>query len=215
MKLLRTILILFFMLNATACFEMRQEVWILKDGQGRMKMDFGVEKKIADLMAQSSGENNNQTNPFSTQGLKELEKKIKADPEIVAVKTKTFNEGEMQFISVDVTNKDFTKIFEASSQSDETFKSGAVFKKTSDTSYEMTYNFENAQGSKQKITEEEKQNLKAMFGDHKVTLVFHAPKILKTNGKKINDTTVNFEVPLAEINNMKKGIDWKVEFAVE
>lgn len=206
------------LLSLSACFELRQEVWILPNGQGRAKIDFGMEKKLVALIESSSKTKDSKPSPFSPAELKKTEKTFKKNPDVVAAKATTFTEEDLQYLSLDFTTKDFNKLYEVndSKMEDANLSDGAVFNKISDTEYEMVYSLQNTNTatSTTKMSKEDKANMQAMFGDRQITLTFHAPKILKTNGKKIDDQTVMFEIPFAKLNEQKKGLEWKVRFSM-
>ncbi len=204
------------LLSLTACFELRQEVWILPNGQGRAKIDFGMEKKLVALIESSSKAKEGKPSPFSPAELKRTEKNLKRNPNVISAKATTFIENDLQYLSVDYTTKDFSQLYQIDQDKlqDTNLSDGAVFEKISETEFEMTYSLQNKDASTGiKMSKEDKANMQAMFGDHDVTLTFHAPKILKTNGKKLDAQTVQFTVPFAKLNEQKKGTAWKVRFS--
>jgi len=219
MKTFYQTLMCILLLSLTACFELRQEVWILPNGQGRAKIDFGMEQKLVALIESSSKAKGSKPSPFSSSELKKTEKTMKKNPNVVAAKATSFAENDLQYLSLDYTTKNFTQIYEINEDSmqNANLNNGAVFKKISDTEFEMTYSLQstNPSSSSNKMTKEEKANMQAMFGDHQITLTFHAPKILKTNGKKVDEQTVQFAIPFAKMNEQKKGMEWKVRFSTE
>lgn len=218
MKNFYKIFVLILFLSLSSCFELRQEIWILPNGQGRAKIDFGMEKKLVALIENSNKSNNAKPSPFNSAELKKTEKTIQKNPEVISAKATTFTEEDLQYLSIDFTTKDFKKLFEvnANKMQDAKLSDGAVFNKISETEYEMVYSLQNTNTatSTTKMSKEEKANMQAMFGDRQITLTFHAPKILKTNGKKIDEQTVEFAMPFAKLNEQKKGLEWKVRFSV-
>lgn len=217
MKIFYQAFLCLLLLSLSACFELRQEVWILPNGQGRAKIDFGMEKKLVSLIESSSKAKEGKPSPFSPAELKRTEKTFKKNPDVVTAKATTFTEGDLQYLSIDYTAKDFSKLYQIdqNKMEDANITDGAVFTKISDTEFEMIYSLQNTNTSTDfKMTKEDKATMQAMFGEHQITLTFHAPKILKTNGKKVDDQTVSFEIPFAKLNEQKKGLEWKVRFSI-
>lgn len=213
-------LLLFMLSSACAgCLELTQEVWVNRDGSGRMRLDIALPQGLLEMAAESDG-----ANPLA-ESMAEYER-LKADPGQVpnlrSVDHSEYVEGEFHHFVIDLEVDDVTALPETMAQLQ---KRTALDEEQAEKADELASQHEmrlerigrnrmvfvqtlvddsQAADASTPGTEEMdaagKAFLASMFAGKHFTVRLHAPKVTATNGAvDQNARTTEWRIPLTEL----------------
>lgn len=203
------------------CFEIKEDVWIEKDGTGRIKVEIGVDRTAMGNMADTTPEKKAKEEAKRAEKKAELEK----DPNVTKVEITARKEGDLDFETTEISFKDMTKapdtLAKLKSKGSGKDEDSFTIKKLENGNYEFfqTFGHKNkpaAEGEQdpeaKKMADAMKANMVKSLGEHKITIKLHGPSIVSSNGKA-EGATATWEEKLAKImgDDSGKGMELKAE----
>ena len=179
-----------------SCMNFSQDIWINKDGSGRMVLDIGMSKQMIEMAKNFGEQGADAKDPFDTAAQK---KEIEANENVKSVKVTEKEVGEYKHFIYDIEVKDVTKLDEMQKGVLENGPAGGggggegpeneiKVQKLANGNYKVTAEIK-GDDADEGIDESALAMAKQMFGDNALTIRVHGPPV-KHNGKLEGDAAV-------------------------
>ena len=181
--------LILFALLLGGCINIQQEYWLYEDGSAKVSMDIGMSQALLSMGATSGSDTT--TNPFD-----DLKSEFNdSNPNIKNVKVREYSENDLQHFEVTFEVPDFEKFLaEEASQGSEfditltrTPDDSILFKQT-------TQLDSGGMGSDMDV-----ESMGPVFKDMYWSVIVHVPQVISTNGERLDNSTVQWKIPMADI----------------
>jgi hypothetical protein len=219
MKMTRGLLLVILSITCAGCLELTQELWVNRDGSGRMRLDIALPQGLLEMATEAEG-----SNPLA-ENLEQYEQ-LKAHPEQIpnlrSVDHSEYVDGEFHHFVIEIEVDDVTALPETMAQLQ---KRTAVGEEQAEKADELAAQHEmklervgrdrmvfvqslvdDGQGADasgpdmEEMDAASKAFLASMFAGKHFTVRLHAPKVTSTNGT-VDETagTIEWKIPLTEL----------------
>ena len=219
MDVTRGLLLFILSIACAGCLELTQEVWVNRDGSGRMRLDIALPQGLLEMTAEADG-----GNPLA-ESLEEYER-LKANPEQIpnlrSVDHSEYVEGEFHHFVIEIEVDDVTALPETMAQLQKRAAVGEEQAEKADqlaSQHEMKLErvgrdrmvfvqtlVDDSQAADASTPDMEEMDaagkafLASMFAGKHFTVRLHAPKVTATNGVVDGTaTTIEWKIPLTEL----------------
>ena len=219
MNVTRGLSLLILSIACAGCLELTQEVWVNRDGSGRMRLDIALPQELLEMAAETDG-----VNPLA-ESMAEYER-LKAHPEEISnlrsVDHSEYVEGEFHHFVIELEVDDVTALPETMAQLQKRTAANAEQAEKADelaSQHEMRLErigrdrmifvqtlVDDSQATDASTSGTEEMDaagkafLASMFAGKHFTVRLHAPKVTATNGV-MDETagTTEWKIPLTEL----------------
>ena len=183
------IALLLFALLLSGCINIQQEYWLYEDGSAKVGMDIGMSEALLSMGANSGS--GSTTSPFE-----DLKSEYNAsNPNIKNVTVREYTDKDLKHFEVTFEVPDFEEFLATESSK------GSEFNIT------LTRNADKSMLFKQitqldAASETGGMDLDSMgevFKDMYWLVKVHVPQVISTNGEKLDNSTVQWKIPMADI----------------
>ena len=107
MSVFKRLVLVLPLLTLTGCFDFLEEIWILPDGSGRVRIDIGLTSALFALPGIGSKE---KLMDDVHENAKQAAEAARSDPDVKSVKVETKDEGGLFHLIYEIEVKDVTKL---------------------------------------------------------------------------------------------------------
>lgn len=186
----------------TSCIEVEQEIWIYRNGSGRIRVAFGTSKTLHNLMNRKSKEDQIKTH-------KEHISLLKKNPNVSKAEITEYEKGDLWFYNVDVTVKDLRDAKQLRKDLETIFSSKGkrpgrettiTVEKLNNGNYLFLYAF----SSKKEEATLYAKKVNKLFAGKNFTFRLHAPHIVSSNGyRNKKENMVEWKFPMVDMLEQK------------
>ncbi len=179
------------MLLLGGCINIQQEYWLKADGSATVNMDIGMSEA---LLAMGSTSGAATTSPFD-----DLKKQFSAsNPKIRNVQIKEYTRDDLTHFSVTFDTPDFQDFLKSQNTSSNsefninltrTASGNLIFKQVTELDT----------GGASVSNGFDSKTMAPMFKDMFWTVIVHVPQVVSSNGIRMDDSTVQWKIPMADV----------------
>lgn len=183
-----TALVLFALLLG-GCINIQQEYWLYEDGTAKVRMDIGMSQALLSMGATSGSDST--TNPFE-----DLKSEFNdTNPNIKNVQVREYADDDLQHFEVIFEVPDFEKFLKEQASQGSEFN--ITLTRTPDDSIlfkQITQLDTGGEASGLDV-----DSMGPVFKDMFWSVTVHVPQVVSTNGERLDNSTVQWKIPMADI----------------
>jgi flagellar basal body-associated protein FliL len=181
-----------FALLLGGCINIQQEYWLYEDGSAKVGMDIGMSQALLSMGATSGSDTT--TSPFD-----DLKQQFNdTNPNFKNVQTREYADKDLQHFAVtfEVANfEDFLKTEAAQSSQDSEFNITLTHTPDDNILFKQVTQLDTGgQTSGMDLG-----SMDTVFKDMYWTVIVHVPRVVSTNGERVDNNTVQWKIPMADI----------------
>jgi len=178
-----------FALLLGGCINIQQEYWLYENGSAKVSMDIGMSQALLSMGAASGSDTT--TNPFET-----LKTEFNAsNPNIKNVQVREYTDKDLQHFAVTFEVPDFEKFLANETSQDSEFNITLTHSPDNSVLFKQVTQLNT--GSE--TTGLDMGSMGEVFKDMYWTVTVHVPQVMSTNGQKMDSSTVQWKIPMADI----------------
>ena len=178
-----------FALLLGGCINIQQEYWLYENGSAKVSMDIGMSQALLSMGAASGSDTT--TNPFET-----LKTKFNAsNPNIKNVQVREYTDKDLQHFAVTFEVPDFEKFLANETSQDSEFNITLTHSPDSSVLFKQVTQL-NAGSETSGL---DLGSMGEVFKDMYWTVTVHVPQVMSTNGQKMDNSTVQWKIPMADV----------------
>jgi hypothetical protein len=178
-----------FALLLSGCINIQQEYWLNGDGSAKISMDVGMSDALLSMGGASGG--SSQSSPFD-----DLKKEFStSNTHIKNVQVNEYKKDAMQHFAVTFEVANFEDFLKTQSAQNGEFDISLSHQTDGSIVFKQLTNL-NKEGQ---TTGLDAASVSSMFKDMYWTVIVHAPQVISTNGSKMDDGTVQWKIPMADV----------------
>ena len=178
-----------FALLLGGCINIQQEYWLYEDGSAKVGMDIGMSQALLSMGATSGSDSS--TSPFD-----DLKSEFNnSNPNIKNVQVREYSDNDLQHFAVTFEVDDFEKFLaEEASQGSEF---NITLTRTPDDSilFKQITQLDTGMGT----NDMDMESMGPAFEDMYWSVLVHVPRVISTNGEQLDNNTVQWKIPMADI----------------
>jgi hypothetical protein len=178
-----------FALLLSGCINIQQEYWLNGDGSAKISMDVGMSDALLSMGGASGG--SSQSSPFD-----DLKKEFStSNTHIKNVQVNEYKKDAMQHFAVTFEVANFEDFLKTQSAQNGEFDISLSHQTDGSIVFKQLTNL-NKEGQ---TTGLDAASVSSMFKDMYWTVIVHAPQVISTNGSKMDNGTVQWKIPMADV----------------
>ena len=178
-----------FALLLGGCINIQQEYWLYEDGSAKVGMDIGMSQALLSMGATSGSDAN--SNPFE-----DLKSEFNdSNPNIKNVQVREYSDNDLQHFAVTFEVDDFEKFLATEASQGSEFN--ITLTRTPDDSilFKQITQLDTGMGA----NDMDMESMGPVFEDMYWSVLVHVPRVISTNGEQLDNNTVQWKIPMADI----------------
>ena len=178
-----------FALLLGGCINIQQEYWLYEDGSAKVGMDIGMSQALISMGASSGSDAN--SNPFE-----DLKSEFNDNnPNIKNVQVREYSDDDLQHFAVTFEVDDFEKFLATEASQGSEFN--ITLTRTPDDSilFKQITQLDTGMGA----SDMDMESMGPVFKDMYWSVLVHVPRVISTNGEQLDNNTVQWKIPMADI----------------
>ena len=198
-KLMTALALLALLLSG--CINITQEYWVNGDGSAKVSLDVGLSQALMAMgsaAATSTSGNDNGTSAPPSNPLDDLRKTYSgSNPHIKNVQVREYKDSTLQHFAVTFDVNDFEDFLKNQDTSDTQFD--ITLTHQADGTILFTQLTDLNTGNQSQTQGLDPSSMQSVFKDMYWTVTVHVPQVVSTNGTKLDNGTVQWKIPMADV----------------
>ena len=186
------------------CINIQQEYWLKADGSAQVSMDIGMSTALLS-MGSSSGGGTSTSNPFQ-----DIKKEFDStNPYIKNVKVREYTDKDLQHIALTFDVPNFELFLKNQTKQEGELDITLAHQPNGNILFTQITQLNAASDQTSGL---DPSSMSSMFKDMYWTVTVHVPQVISTNGIRMDNNTVQWKIPMADVFAGKAPASLTVEY---